>query len=1122
VTAPLRLESAAGLRAERNANGSLRRIDCGALMLNLFPANELESGVANTYLRLRGAQIDAIPLFGPNSPAHTGGDPSGFWAQGVWRGIRFCASFSLAQSATAWFWHVELENAGRAAVELDLIHAQDLALADYGFVRNNEFYVSHYVDYTPLDHPRHGCALAVRQNLAMAGRHPWALIGSLGRAVGFATDALAFHGLAVRAGEAPAALAARALPNRRRQHEHSLAVLQEEPFSLAPGARAQRGFFGWFAASHEAASGDVDLAVVDAALGLPEAGAPAQGGDRPGDPPAATLFSASPLLACRDLSEQELAPLFGSELREVERDGARVLSAFAHEPRHVVLRAKELAALRPHGQLLRTGAELTPDEASLTTTAWMGGVFHSLLTQGHVGINRLLSAQRGYLGLYRSHGQRVFAELGGVWHLLDVPSAWEVEPSACRWIYRHARGEIEVCVRAPLDRHELDLRIAVRAGEPCRFLVSHHVAVAGDDGAVGAPVSFERSESGVAVRMPPDSDLGRRFPDGCFRIAPAAGTALERVGGDELLFADGRSRGEPYLVLVTAPSRAVDLRITGELIHAPVASATGAGEGDRESAERFWNELAGPLSLSPPADSPLAPEVHRLAQIVPWFAHDAWIHYLAPRGLEQFSGGGWGTRDVCQGPVEWLLALGRSEPIRDLLLRVFRAQNPDGDWPQWFMFFERERNIRPDDSHGDVVFWPLVALARYLLAAEDASILAEELPFFDAAGDARAERATLWAHAQRALALTERRVIPDTVLAAYGHGDWNDSLQPADPAMRDQLCSAWTVGLHVEMLGLLARGLRRVGRDADAAHCEARAARIRADFQRLLVADGALAGFAWFHGDGRVDHWMHPNDATTGIRVSLIPILQAIASGLFTPEQVEAHRALLREHLLAPDGARLFDRPTAYRGGPEKLFQRAESSAAFLREIALLYTHSHLRYAEAMARVGDGEALFRALLQANPIAIRERVPTAGLRQAFSYTTSVDADLPDRYQAAARYGEVMAGRVPLEGGWRVYSSGPGIYVRLVHECLLGVRRSRSRVVFDPVLPRALDGLRARLDVNGVPLEVVYRIRERGYGPTALALDGRPLAFEREANPYRTGGVELPISALRSGTLVIELE
>ena len=70
------------------------------------------------------------------------------------------------------------------------------------------------------------------------------------------------------------------------------------------------------------------------------------------------------------------------------------------------------------------------------------------------------------------------------------------------------------------------------------------------------------------------------------------------------------------------------------------------------------------------------------------------------------------------------------KPLRDLLMRVFSQQNPDGDWPQWFMFFERERNIRAGDSHGDIVFWPVLALAQYLLASEDSSILDEIAPFF--------------------------------------------------------------------------------------------------------------------------------------------------------------------------------------------------------------------------------------------------------------------------------------------------------------------------------------------------------------------------------------------------------
>ena len=57
------------------------------------------------------------------------------------------------------------------------------------------------------------------------------------------------------------------------------------------------------------------------------------------------------------------------------------------------------------------------------------------------------------------------------------------------------------------------------------------------------------------------------------------------------------------------------------------------------------------------------------------------------------------------------------------------------------MFFERERNIRPRESHGDIVFWPLLALARYLIAAEDAPILDEVVPFFDRARRRRARDA---------------------------------------------------------------------------------------------------------------------------------------------------------------------------------------------------------------------------------------------------------------------------------------------------------------------------------------------------------------------------------------------
>jgi hypothetical protein len=47
------------------------------------------------------------------------------------------------------------------------------------------------------------------------------------------------------------------------------------------------------------------------------------------------------------------------------------------------------------------------------------------------------------------------------------------------------------------------------------------------------------------------------------------------------------------------------------------------------------------------------------------------------------------------------------------------------------------------------------------------------------AGLPQAEQATISAHVERALAAVAGGLIPGTSLVAYGHRDWNDSLQPA-------------------------------------------------------------------------------------------------------------------------------------------------------------------------------------------------------------------------------------------------------------------------------------------------------------------------------------------------------
>ncbi|MCC6847538.1 MAG: hypothetical protein IT294_03485 [Deltaproteobacteria bacterium] len=1125
---PHRLTSPAGLVVQVNANGSIRRIDHGDVVVNLFPGSEMEGGPANVWLRRRGDGIAATPLLGPRSPGAVEVGADRLEVRGVWDAIDFALTLVLAASAPAWFWHLRLVNRGATPVTVDAVHAQDLALAPYGAIRMNEYYVSQYVDYTPLVDPARGFVLAVRQNLPVGGRHPWALVGALGHAVGFATDALQLHGLATRAGATAEALAAPTLPVRRRQHEHSLAAVQERACTLAPGAAATRGFFVWLDPDHAAVTSEADLATVGRVLALPEAAppvvpgagvagpagrgadaAPGAGSGTAAAPAVGSLFTAAPLLACEDLDDAALAAAFGAERRHPETgDDGRLLSFFAESQAHVVLQAKERRVLRPHGTILRTGDALVPDEHALTSTVWMDGVFHSLVTQGHVNINRVLSTTRSYLGLFRAHGLRAFVDVDGEWRLLGVPSAFAMTPGGARWIYRFAGGCVAVASRAATARHELGLALDVLDGPRRRFLLAWHVAFGGDDGADPATVRWERDAAGIVLRTDPGAESGRRFPDGFARLDPVGDAALARVAGDEALFADGRSRRAPYVVVETAPAARAAFRVTAALTTAtPAPAADGAGDAAAETA--FWEAAAGAVALHAPA---AAPEAARVAEILRWYAHDALVHYLAPRGLEQYSGGGWGTRDVCQGPVEYLLALGRFAPVRDLLLRVFAAQNPDGDWPQWFMFFPRDRGIRPNDSHGDIVFWPLLALAQYVLASDDVDFLRVGAPFFHPDGDAAAEHVMIGAHVGRALAVIEARQIPTTSLVAYGHGDWNDSLQPADPAMRERLCSAWTVTLQVQTAHALARALHRAGWDALAAKCEGLAERTREDFQRLLLPGGTLAGFAYFHPDRPIQYLLHPSDDATGIHYRLLPMIHAIINGMLTPAQARTHVALMRAHLVAPDGARLFDRPPRYAGGEQRLFQRAETSTFFGREIGIMYTHAHLRYAEAMATLGEADAFWRALRQAIPIGLRDVVPNARPRQANTYASSSDAVVADRYEAQARYADVCAGTVPVEGGWRTYSSGAGIAFRLIHERLFGLRRERSTLALDPVLSPALDGLVLDVTLAERPVRVRYVVGARGAGVVDVALNGAALAFEREPNPYRPGAALVAMAAL----------
>jgi len=408
--------------------------------------------------------------------------------------------------------------------------------------------------------------------------------------------------------------------------------------------------------------------------------------------------------------------------------------------------------------------------------------------------------------------------------------------------------------------------------------------------------------------------------------------------------------------------------------------------------------------------------------------------------------------------MELLLALEHDEPAKAILRRVFAQQYAQrGDWPQWFML-EPYAAIQDRHAHGDVIVWPLKALCDYVEATGDFAVLGESVPWRREDNlEESAAADTIARHVDKLIATVRGRFVPGTHLLRYGNGDWNDSLQPVDPAKRDWMVSSWTVALLYEQLRRYADILRRAGRSDGSAE-ENLAAAMREDLNRFLMRDGTLAGYGVFSPAGGLPELLfHPSDRRTGVRYSLLPMTQSILGGLFTPLQARHHLEVIRTQLRFPDGVRLMDRPIAYHGGPQTLFQRAESAAFFGREIGLMYTHAHLRHAQAMAVLGEPAQLWDDLLLVNPIAVTERLPHATLRQRNTYFSSSDAAFADRYQASAEWPRVSEATIAVDGGWRIYSSGPGLYVNVLIGHVLGVRRQYGARVVKPCLPERLRGL-----------------------------------------------------------------
>lgn len=1078
----------------------------GGILVNQFRGNAKDGSVNNIYLRIHHGQDRACcPLLGIRSGSTLSRTAESLIYKGSVEGISYTVTFRPAQNC--WFWDISLCGTGQM---VDLVYGQDIGIAAEGNVYTNELYLSQYIGHSVYS-TENGYIVCSRQNMPGKGQFPYLQQGAIGaKVVHYSTDGLQFFGLSSKETGFPAALAGD-LPDFNLQYEFAYIGLQTESIHL--DGKVKLSFYGYFSKDHpEAISRPEYHKEIMAAYHTPchdesslQEIAPVSVRDTFGSPISSASFT-----------DSEIDLLFPKRKLE-EKNGRTLLSFFTDDHAHVVTKDKELLMERPHGTIIITPPDQhAVNNALISSTQYMYGIFNSHVVIGNTDLHKLLSTPRGSLNLLKNSGQRLYVRLGSTYRMLNLPGLFEMGMNYTRWYYKF--DDDIICITAYTAAKSPDLILEVDSQKKLSydFILVNQIVMGNNE--YMDDISCEPVEQGIRFTL--DSEV---YP-GLHYDMTLPGCSFS-VSDDRIFFEEGAPFDETLLTLSIPARASFSMILRGYLDETKDKRQENYSFAqEKDACLDYYGRMTNHFHLT--SQTPWQ-QAEILNETLWWYTHNAMIHFSMPHGLEQSGGAAWGTRDICQGPIELFLTTQRYDLVRAILLNVFAHQdNQTREWPQWFMF--DRYSINPGECHGDVIFWPLKCVGDYLEATGDSAFLTEQIPY-----EHGVQKASLLSHIAAALSnIKETRMVGNTGLITYAGGDWDDTLQPAKEDLKRRLVSAWTVALAYQTFRTLGKTLHTAAEkltnslDGNTAlslsdQFDTLAAQVKGAFEHILIKDGVIAGF--LDCGNTYTYMLHPSDEITGIHYRLLPMTRSIIAELADPAQARRSTDIIREQLKCPDGVRLMDRPANYDGGVSHLFKRAEQAANVGREISLQYTHAHIRYIEAMAKLGNAREAWDSLFAVNPVLIQDSVPNACIRQSNMYFSSSDGAFADRYRYADGFHLLKSGKIDVKGGWRLYSSGPGIYIRQVIQNILGIRLLKDTLLIDPVLPQEADGLQCTYDCFGRLFTFCYhKDAEAVSRKHVRVMDGKfELTTQEVSNPYRAGASMLSRDALEhsSGTLDI---
>lgn len=1064
--------------------GDLYEIDSNGMMINQLNGNSLDGSLNQLYLRIHTESgIHYAPMVGSNATSSFGWSKNQLTWRGSFMTVSYRVDFQLGKDS--WFWRIQLTGSGKA----DVVYGQDLGNAAKGAVQSNEAYVSQYIDHhvTKKDGT---IILSSRQNQPQNGKFPLVEQGSLQHLRSYSTDGYQFFGRSYKETNEPEALGQKTLADEVYQYEFAYIALQTVLYEVSEKT-TEIVFYGTVKEDQPTAvSGpQINQGFIQEqyeSLEFVEITTELQAKKRLGKP-----------FIGKSLTEAEIAELFSNQ-QQVERVNGQIYSFFTDDFHHVVLKEKEGAMERAHGHILLSGEDLVVDKPLLSTTVYMYGIFNSQVVLGNTTMNKLMSNSRNALNVFKQSGQRIYLQENGDWRLLTMPSAFEMGLNSATWYYKTEEDLIEITTFTSAENRAVQMEIHSKNGRRYTWAITNQFLMGPNEAEPTFVLTKEAQQ--LMVKSSSGSPVAKTYPDLTYYIHVDQPFDVT----DERLFLPENK--EKTLTILTIPDQdEVRVTIQGTLTGEPYKSQPLDKQQENKKYLSFIDMLLNQFELQHEKE-----DVQSLNILARWYTHNMLVHYLSPHGLEQYGGAAWGTRDVAQGPTEFFFAVNRPESVASIIAHVFENQfEDDGNWPQWFMF-DRYEKQKADESHGDVIVWPMKVVGDYLEKTKDFSLLEKQLPYTDRNTFLKTQyTASLYDHLKKEIAYIERNFLTGTYLSCYGDGDWDDTLQPNNSKLKKQMASSWTVALTYEVVKKLADQLKEVDPEY-AAHLQEIVKGIKADFEKYMLSTGTIPGFVYMEDAEHVELMIHPEDKKTGIQYRLLPMQQSMIGELLTPEEAEHHLAIIKQHLQFPDGVRLMNRPATYQGGVSTNFKRAEQAANFGREIGLQYVHAHIRFTEAMAKLGQEDEAWHALNIINPIQIKKRVQNAELRQANVYFSSSDGDFKTRVEAQENFGKLKSGSVGVKGGWRIYSSGPGIYLNQLISNILGVREKQDVLVLDPVLPKQLDGLTMNYHILGKAVTIVFHL---GTKEKNVLLNQQKIPYAIEKNTYRQGGFVIDKNALK---------